>query len=633
MVYNSDPEEYYLGAIHLWLNGTYYDTGQWLRPPLTSAFFALAFLVWGPNLDTALLAQCVLSTLTALPIALTARSVWRNERAGIVAVWATALFLPFVVQASLLLSETVFICAVALAFLLFEYARQQRMRSAWTLLSGGIAFGAAALARPVGLYAAPLLAIWSYLELRTVRAAARATLLLGLGCAIVVLPWTVRNYLVYHQLVVVDTNGGVSFWLGTIDDPNEQKMQDVWKATLPNSALRQQAALRLGLQNIRAAPGRYIARMRNKTVSLWQPDTRLFASNAVTGVTLAQRSLSFNIVADIEYLLLMGGAIVGVVVARRSERNWALLLWPLYGTLLSALTLGHPRLRLPLMVTALIYASGPLTNPRGVLGRLRQLGWRGYLGCIVGALIFGYLIFSTAYVPFIRSELAALPGTVTALRHATEVGPDEYLVWSQLGYKLQAAGDLAGAEDAYRHAVALNDRDVESRTALLRMLLTRSDERGAQQIWAPVTAIGWDNNATYRWAWEHVPYAPVQRLDVGSLADIGALHGFSGIIAQDGRQFRYTVTPQAAVRLQSSGSPRLHLRLRAAYDAVPLQITVDGTSIYHASVGSSWQDLNLQLPASRSGTIVVEFNAPLSVGGIDAPYPYGIALDLVEASP
>lgn len=633
MVYQGDPDEYYLGAIHLWLNGTYYDSGQWLRPPLTSAFFALLFTVFGPNLANALLVQCVLSTLTAIPIAMTARSIWRDERAGIVAAWATALYLPFAVQGSLLLSETIFICAVALAFLLFERARRQRMRSARTLFAGGVAFGLAALARPVGLYAAPLLAIWSYIECHGLRAAARATLFLGLGCMIIILPWAARNYYVYHQLVLVDTNGGVSFWLGTIDDPAEQHMQDVWKATLPNSALRQQAALRLGWQNIRNDPGRYLARMRNKAVSLWQPDTRLFASNAVTGITLAQRSLSFNIVADIEYIALMGCAILGIAIAGRNQRNWALLLWPLYGTLLSALTLGHPRLRLPLLVTALIYAAGPLVAPREILARLKARGWQGYMLCIAGGLIFSYLIFSTAYIPFIRSESYALRGDLASLQHAVKIEPEEYLAWSQLAQKLRATGDLAGAEAAYRRAVELNPRDVESRTALLRLLLAKGDTLAAGMIWKPVSTIGWDNNATYRWAWKHEPYAPEQRLDIGSIADIGAMHGFSAPFDEGGRSIRFTVTPQAAIRLSGRAATTLHLRFRSAYSTVPLQVALEGTNVFQTVATLAWQDIDIPLTAPISGPVVVQFEAPLHVGGVDAPYAYGIAVDQVELRP
>ncbi len=629
MVFFGDADEYYLGAIHLWLDGSYYDEGQWLRPPLTSLFFALTFMLFGLDLSLALLAQCALSALTALLVGATARSVWQSARAGLAAAWATALYLPFAVHASLLLSETVFIFTVALAFWLFERARRGGMRGAAILFLGGMAFGAAALARPVGVYGTPLLGIWAYLELRALRPAIRATLLLAAGCALVVLPWTIRNYLVYHELVLVDTNGGVSFFLGTIDDPNEQKMQDVWKATLPNSALRQQAALDLAMENIREDPWRYISRMRNKTVALWQLDTRLFAGNAVPGIRLAQRSLGFNLLADAQYLTLMFAALLGVVLTRRRERNWALLLWPLYGTLLSAVSLGHPRLRLPLLVVPLIYAAGPFAHPRAMWRRLRQTSWRARAALAGGLLLFTYLIFSTAYIPFFRGQLRGLDGDVDALRAAQQTDPNGFLSALRLGALLRAEGDVSAARAAYQQAVALNPRSVEAHLALLRLAQARGDLAAMESARAAIDALGWDSNLAYRWAWEHEAHAPSHKLDLGSALDIGAMHGFSRIYGVPGETFRYTVTPRAQLRLQAADATTLALRLRAANQPTSFRILVDGVEILNATATRGWQLWEAPLLPGRQGEIVVEFQAPLTVETIAAPYPYGIALDWV----
>lgn len=629
MVFLGDPDEYYLGAIHVWLAGNYYDQGQWLRPPLTSLFFALVFALFGPNVPFALLLQVALSAVTALCAGLTARSIWRSERAGLVTIWATALYLPLAVHASLLLSETIFTFAIMLAFLLFEAARRQGMRQVSTLLTGGAAFGAAALARPVGLYAIPLLGIWTYLELRSVRAASRAALLLVLACAAVIVPWTVRNYLVYDQLVLVDTNGGVSFWFGTIDDPADQRMQDVWKATLPNSALRQQAAVRLGLENIRQDPWRYISRMRNKIVSLWQPDTRLFPSNAVRGVTFAQSSLGFNLVADTEYLMVMLAAIIGAVVAHRSERNWALLLWPIFGTLLSALTLGHPRLRLPLMVMPLVYAALPLAHPAATWQRLRRLRHRGWFLLLAAVLAGLYLVFSTAYLPFFRGQLQALRGDLAGLSAARRADPEGFLPALQLGRYWRSHAEVEPAREAFEQAVAANPYSVEAQVALLRMAVERGDTLGAEQARAAIDHIGWDHNQTYRWAWTHEGYAADRMLDLGSAADIGAMEGFSRIHVGDGQAFRYTVTHLAHIRLQHTNETSAILRIRAAFRPVPLLVRVNGIEMLHATIKTTWQDLIVPLPGDKKGPLVFELEAPLSVQGVDQPYPYGVAVDWI----
>ncbi len=628
VILRGDPDEYYRGAVHLWLNGSYYDEGQWLRPPLTSLFFALVFWCFGPNLPLALLLQCLLSTATALVIGRTARRIWQSEHVGLVSTWCAALYLPFAVYAGQLLSETIFILMIALAFWLFERLRRQSMQNGWLLLAGGIVFGAAILARPVGLYATPLLGIWAYLELREWRAAVRATALLSLGCALVIAPWSVRNYFVYHQVVLVDTNGGVSFWFGTLNDPADKHMQDVWNTTLPNSALRQQAALRLGFENIRKDPWSYVSHMRNKTVALWQLDTRRFVSNAVTGVTTPESSLLFNVISDGEYICVMLLAILALVLTYPDERNRALLLWPLYGTLLSALTLGHQRLRLPLMVAPLIYAAFPLAHPGLVARRFRYLSRPRYMALAVSMLAFGLLIASTVYIPFIAAELRALGGGEAALRAAEGRDPNNFLFPLRLGNILASHGDSAAASTAYTRSAALNARNVEAQVALLQLARAQGDTRAMEQARLTLDAIGFDNNLTYHWAWQHTPYALGPGLSIGTPAAIGAIDGFSRIFTQDGTMWRYTTLPQAFIRLQPQGETNVLLRVRTSRHPVPLQLFVNGREAWSGIV-SIWQTITVPSSTTGPNPVIIELRSPVAVASPVDPYPYGVAVEIM----
>ncbi|HET8630164.1 MAG TPA: glycosyltransferase family 39 protein, partial [Thermomicrobiales bacterium] len=352
-----DQDDYYRGAIHLLLHGDYYDEGQWMRPPVTSLFLVAVFAVAGVNIPLALLAQCVVSAATPLLLAGLARRLFASRRAGLAAALAAALFLPYIDYASQVMSETLFIFLVSAALLLFEVAWRRGMPWRW-LLAGGAVWGLATLTRPVGLYAVPLLALWAWWERARLGAGGtaariarwatalrgRAALLAGgallLGCVAVIAPWTARNEAVYHQLVVVDTNGGISFWLGNLLTPGERDLQFVWNRTLPNSALRQQAALARARANIAARPDLFLLHTRDKVVSLWQLDVRLFAGNATVGLDVYPRSLLFAAASDAEYVALLVLALVGLVASRPGERNLAVLGWPVYGTLLTAVSLG-----------------------------------------------------------------------------------------------------------------------------------------------------------------------------------------------------------------------------------------------------------------------------------------------------
>lgn len=83
----------------------------------------------------------------------------------------------------------------------------------------GLVLGLAILSRPTAVVLAGLMALWlssggtmsRSLALRVTL----GTLMIAVG---VVLPWTLRNYRIHHQLVLVQSTAGISFWKG--NNPN-----------------------------------------------------------------------------------------------------------------------------------------------------------------------------------------------------------------------------------------------------------------------------------------------------------------------------------------------------------------------------------------------------------------------------
>ena len=102
--------------------------------------------------------------------------------------------------------------------------RSRWLPSPGALLASGILLGLAALTRPVMLPAPVLFFLYAGLLSRYGAGGGRArrrwrsvvagTALLVLGMALVVGPWTVRNYVALGALVPVSTNGGVNLWQG-----------------------------------------------------------------------------------------------------------------------------------------------------------------------------------------------------------------------------------------------------------------------------------------------------------------------------------------------------------------------------------------------------------------------------------
>jgi len=210
VVYPADEDEYYRGAIHILLNQDYYDTGQWLRPPLTSIFLAGVFAVAGVNIPLAMLVQAIISLLTLVLLAELAHLMSGSRRVALVAALLAGLFLPYASYASQMLSETLFTLLMAATLLLFEAARRRDLDPRWMLMCG-LVWGLATLTRPIAFYALPLTVglIWvggavvrrglrqRWLPALPVRRRVWAGAALLAGFVLINTPWVIRNYAVH----------------------------------------------------------------------------------------------------------------------------------------------------------------------------------------------------------------------------------------------------------------------------------------------------------------------------------------------------------------------------------------------------------------------------------------------------
>lgn len=665
MIYPGDQDEYYRGAIHLLLQGDYYDDGQWLRPPVMSFFLTAVFAIVGVNIPTAMAIQCVVSVLTTVIFAALARSIFESCRAGVAAAALGAIFPPYASYASQLFSETLFVAALAGAFLLFEVARKRQMYWPW-LLAGGVVWAIATLTRPISLYATPLLILWvmwvaagrgkeTPQQLGTAirtrlssffsPSAIIPAVALLIGFVVVLAPWSIRNYLVYDQVVLVDTNGGVSFWLGNLLEPNERELQGVWNDTIPNSAVRQQVAMARALDNIAREPLTFLTRMRYKVVSLWQFDIRLFAGNGPIGITLDERSIGFAFLSDAVYLLILVLAVGGVMGMRRANVNLPLLMWPLYGTLLSAISLGHPRLRLPLMITLLVYGAYALAHPRIAFQRVAWGRWYRKAGAIGGAVVMAGLLYSHAYLPFLQSQwwllVSRLGDGTHAIERAFAAAPDHYAPAVACGDWHYEHQRWYPAFSAYRTAAEYAPQLTSIQLRLLDTARRLGDEEGVRSAMQQIAAVGWDNNQLYAWAWDRFPAAADHDLSLATPA-AGVMQGVSATTVDEaGHPFRWT-TGRADMRFQPISSPRsstdpyqqtISFLVRAPAPNTPVDVFYQQQKIATVVVGDTWQTKTVPFPEEEgntagreASTIILSFEAPLSVESVTEPYPRGVAV-------
>jgi hypothetical protein len=149
--------------------------------------------------------------------ALSAR-LFRRRGVAIATGIAAALHPAFVFIASDVQSEAIFLPLLLSAggFLLAAADRPSTILAA----GSGVLLAGAALARPSALALSPLLA--APLLDRRWPPRARAHLAAGaiLGFALTLAPWTVRNFLRFHELIPVSDEGGCAFFDGNTDWAN-----------------------------------------------------------------------------------------------------------------------------------------------------------------------------------------------------------------------------------------------------------------------------------------------------------------------------------------------------------------------------------------------------------------------------
>ena len=148
-------------------------------------------------------AQAALVAVAVLLLAAIARRAAGDE-AAVAAAWIAAFYPPLVWISAYALSEALYVpLALGCTILL---ARAERPGAAF---AAGVVAGVAILVRPATLVFMPLAALWFLRQRRLALAVA-----LTAGTLLAVLPWTLRNVQTHGRLVLVASEGGVTFWTG-----------------------------------------------------------------------------------------------------------------------------------------------------------------------------------------------------------------------------------------------------------------------------------------------------------------------------------------------------------------------------------------------------------------------------------
>jgi 4-amino-4-deoxy-L-arabinose transferase-like glycosyltransferase len=289
-----------------------------------------------------------------------------SERIALFSAALASMYGYFIYYNAALMTETLFIIAVLLSLYLCLEIKRRPSWIRWFML--GLALGIATLLRQTALLLLPVFVLWLYWELRgNLRLWHLAVPFAAVFLLLV--PWTVRNYGVYHRFLLLNSNSGYALYASNNPNLGTKWQNDKIVVPIPaefdglNEAELDQALQRRALQFIIADPGRYLRLTLDKSLEyfkFWPSGQSSFMSNLV-------RVMSFGL-----YLPFM---LWGLFLSLPEWRKYSLLyLFAIVHSAIYLLSWPAPRYRLPVDAVMMLFAGYAVYDLVGRLQLERLIG-------------------------------------------------------------------------------------------------------------------------------------------------------------------------------------------------------------------------------------------------------------------
>ena len=618
--FGSDVIIFYDEVNYVWLasslaNGdTYADTlWAWTRAP--GVALLLLLLSWLRGLPPELVVcdfqvvQSVLWVGMLLPLSWISATLFGRRTAVVAALLLATL--PLAAAMSLLVySETLFSAGtlVTVAALLYH---NRHPHPKWLVLAG-VAAGLAALSRSAMLPLLPIFALWVAFPGELPGAAVHTAQttpprprgeeggaplirwslhsfqslrhqlhllppIIFLACSVLTIaPWTVRNYLTYGGIILIDTTGAYTLWANN-------KVTDItvvlaMHAVSDNPVERQRYAMEQARQAILSDPARFVRKVALGMVEAWRPTRFESAWGSLTEVL--QRSRPAAILGQVWALTsaLLPLSLLGIVCAPHPDvvaRRYRLVILALAASFALVIGVTHyeDRYRLPFLILLLPHAAWCLAHPQALLRALRRP-----LALATLALIIALIPYYSPYLwpdqwrhaqalalhgrGLLRATWGDTAGALHDQRRAARLEPQFHAAGVTAARLAVAMDDLATAEELLRAVLAnaRKDWDVSPEAIVLLQQVLLQQDRTAEAIELDQQHFIAGRRRAEVLAWQQGP-APTSTLAVGDL-DLGLVQGFYVREQYDTGAFRWS-RPEARLLLAGDGD-FVCLRLNAA---------------------------------------------------------------------
>lgn len=636
-----DDDEYFKLGV-LFARGEFFRDPyplRYTRAPGLPLFFAPSFAAFGPRLDVALVFQvCVSVLMVALTYAFARRAF--GKRAG---QWAMALMAIAPIYASsagsFILTETLF----SFCILLFIYLFARWTEEGMTLpraLGCGVLLGYSALIRPIAVYFLVVAAAWFlYTQRARWKWALPRVALVAAGMFALILPYTLRNYIVYERVMLIDSISGWTMWRDH-RAPND----DFWTTlpTIPNPGDRDRYAFQRGAQNILADPVQQIAVQGIANLgATMRLELDSFARGAgyLTDAMVDAPTLPLVLLNDVYYLFVVIFGIAGIVLTwgkwgehkgteQAGDHKGAplLLLWLAYFLLIVFVYHTQSRFRPHYTFVFVIFAGAALAQGLALWKKLSRPARVLWVGASVLVLLLAY---SPRLLPLFQSEYylaqaqtyaqtQAQSEEIAAAQKAVAMFPDYAPAYNALGDAYRRAGDFSNALEAYAAALKINPYEMQAHLGRMDVFRQQGD---AKQLKRQVRAAGVETGeiempASLWWSFEPAPTRLVELGD--STSSFGYVLNFHAIQPDGEEKMRFTRERSYVKFPGVNGWEPTKVVFYARAVPVPNQplpevsVRQNGRETARVPLTVEWRDHEMPLdPAVRANdTLVLEFLSP-----------------------
>ncbi len=331
------------------------------RAPATSVYWAGLYRIFGHRYAVVRLSQCLLDTMTILVLFGIARKCFGDRAAllsaAIYSVWPTAIL-----YATELGSETqytlLFGCFILLAL---EFAEREGW--GWAIAAGAV-LGLAMSTRGNAVLMAGLVIPWAVWQFRKRPQLALRGICIAFVAGLMLVPWAIRNYEVFHAFIPFETGGGdvllgsynrivandpsaYGYWIYPTSELPEYRSQIV----APNDEVkRDHVETQLAVQWIRRHPEKWWYLEESKFRRSWTPFLQ------PNSPQLYRYGMLFTW-GPVLILFAIGCFPTAIGFLRRGEPGWLIHLGILHFVLTAEIFWGASRFRYPVEDLCIAVAS------------------------------------------------------------------------------------------------------------------------------------------------------------------------------------------------------------------------------------------------------------------------------------